>query len=62
MIGVSTLTPIVVAAGLGMCFKSTRGISVLSIAAISYIAPKVFLAMAAIGIIGFTLYKIGERL
>ena len=62
MIGVTTLTPIVVAAGLGMSFKSTRGISVLSIAAISYISPKVFLAMVAIGIIGFTLYKIGERL
>ena len=58
MIDITTLTPLVIATGLGFCFKNTRAISICCIAILSFLYPIIFLVTGAIGGIGYLYYKL----
>ena len=61
MIGITTMTPIVVATGLSFCFKNTRGIGIIGVAVMSYFAPGLFLTVGTVGLIVFATYKWRRR-
>ena len=61
MIGMTTLTPIVVATGLSFCFKDTRGMGIMGVAALAFLVPGLFLAVATLGLIGYVIYKTGGK-
>ena len=57
MIGVTTLTPIVVATGLSFCFKNTRGMGIVGVAVMAYFAPKLFLMVGLLSLFCYIIYK-----
>ena len=56
MIDITTLTPLVIATGLGFCFKNTRAISICCIALMGFIYPVLFLTLGSIGILAYVYY------
>ena len=57
MIGITTLTPIVVATGLSFCFKNTRGIGIIGVSVMAFLAPILFLSVGILSLLGFYVYK-----